>query len=47
MAIENLLKNPARRSELGQTARAEVCNNYQWAQFARRLDEIYSEAVRS
>ena len=47
MAIENLLKNPARRSELGQKARAEVCNNYQWTQFASRLDEIYSEAVRS
>lgn len=47
MAVENLLKNPSRRSELGQTARTEVCNNYQWTQFASRLDEIYSEAARS
>ena len=47
MAVENLLKNPSRRSELGQTASTEVCNNYQWTQFASRLDEIYSEAVRS
>jgi glycosyltransferase involved in cell wall biosynthesis len=40
-AIEDLLKNPAKRVEIGQGARREVTKNWDWDKKIRQLEEEY------
>jgi glycosyltransferase involved in cell wall biosynthesis len=40
-AIEDLLKNPAKRAEIGQGARREVTKNWDWDKKIRQLEEEY------
>ncbi len=45
MAIDRLLRDPARRSEMGRFAREEAVRHYGWDRFAARLDSVYERAV--
>jgi glycosyltransferase involved in cell wall biosynthesis len=44
-AIGALLRNPARRVEIGVRARAAVQGRYGWAQVARRYESAYDRAL--
>lgn len=44
-AIDSLLADPARRTEIGRAARAEVGTRYTWERVAGRFGQIYDRAT--
>jgi glycosyltransferase involved in cell wall biosynthesis len=44
-AILTLLKNPSERERLGRNARQLAIEKYSWAEYTRRLEEIYLEVL--
>jgi glycosyltransferase involved in cell wall biosynthesis len=44
-AILTLLNNPVERGRLGQNAREQAVKQYSWAQYTKRLEEIYQSVL--
>jgi glycosyltransferase involved in cell wall biosynthesis len=45
-AVNALLDDPQRRERLGRAARRRVLERFQWDDAARRMEQVYAEALR-
>jgi glycosyltransferase involved in cell wall biosynthesis len=45
-AMLKLLNDPVERGRLGQNARRQAVEQYSWAQYTKRLEEIYLNVLR-